>query len=211
MNAAVARRQFLGDEVFAARRKTFETHYSVERPQEDEYRTDPHAQSIRIGDIPSAHYINAADPAQAEIRAYANTNPPPPQPTWLLSGSDLQFLQYKLAHGRGAEITPLQRIRRMNVASGTGAALMFYMKRLNKNYVGIELTPDNQENWQVEGKAETTVTATKSELFHAVLGTENAISAIWLVRDHGPRLGINGIQKVIAESGQNLAIYFSLM
>lgn len=211
MTADVKDRKFLSDEALAARRKTFDTHYRSAIPEDPDYRTDPQARSISIVDVPTAHYINAVDPVQGEIRAFANVNPKAESlPDWLLSGADVQYFQYEAAHAEHGlqQITPLRRIRRMNVASGTGSTLMTYMSRLNKNYIGMELTPGDQHVWETEGSAGT-VRATTSDLFHAVLGTENAISAIWLVRDNGPRLGINGIQKVVVESGQNLAIYFS--
>ncbi|KOV84708.1 hypothetical protein [Nocardia sp. NRRL S-836] len=51
--------------------------------------------------------------------------------------------------------------------------------------------------------------ASRRDLFYAWLGTENGASATWLIRDHGPRLGIGGISHIVVNSVQNITIYFT--
>ncbi len=207
MAQSVADNKYLSDEQMAVRRKAFADHYKV-GPPEAPYDTDAEASDIIVDGYPGAHYLNAVSVANAEIRAYANVNPTPPPTTWAaLKSSDIQFLQYEQAH-RHNPITPLARIRRMNVASGTGSATVRFMIILNPGLAGSTLTPGDPHQWQVAGQAGQ-ITATTSDFFYAFLGTENAISSFWLVREHGRRLHINGIQKIVIESPQNVAIYFT--
>lgn len=206
MVRSVQGNRFLSDEDMRARRQTFRDHYRVAPATEEPYRGDG-AQQVSIVDRPTATYINAIDPAQAEIRAWHNVNLTEDIPPWVLKTSDIQFLQYELSFGH-QPITPLRRIIRMNVASGTGSMMVHYVSLLNPGFVGMTFTPNDHHQWQVEGQAGL-VTATTADFFYAFLGTENAASSIWLVREHGRRLGINGIEKVVIQTEQNVAIYFT--
>jgi len=205
MLKSVQENRFLSDEDMETRRQNFHDHYSLAPATDEPYHKDG-AQKVTINDHPAATYINAADSADAEIRAWHNVNLTEP-PDWVLKTSDIQFLQYELAFKPGP-ITPLRRVVRMNVASGNGSAMVYYVSRLNPEYIGMTLTPDDHRPWQVEGQTRL-VTATTTDFFYAFLGTDNAVSSIWLVRDHGRRLGIKGISSVVIENQQNVAICFS--
>ncbi|WP_344870396.1 hypothetical protein [Allokutzneria multivorans] len=206
MVTSVRQGTFLSDADMRTRRATFGDHYTTAPATTPEYRAD-NAQAVSITGCPSATYVNTIDTGNAEIRAWLNVNPDP-LPNWaLLKTSDIQFLQYEMGFGN-QPIAPLRRIVRMNVASGNGSAMVYYLSMLNPNFIGMTLRPNDQQQWQVEGQAGT-VTETTANFFHAFLGTDNGASSIWLVREHGRRLGITGIEKVVIVNEQNVAIHFT--
>ncbi|MCP3802372.1 hypothetical protein NLX83_24185 [Allokutzneria sp. A3M-2-11 16] len=199
---------FLSDEDMAERRRRFAEHYRAEPAKEKPY-CDDGAEHVSIPGIPAAMYVNAISAAQGEIRAWHNANPVGDEiPDWpLLKTSDIQYLRYEAAFN-GARVAPLRRIVRMNVASGNGSEMVLYLSNLNTRFIGMTLTPGDLSEWRVDGQAGP-VSATTSDFFHAFLGTDNGASSIWLVREHGRRLGITGIEKVVIVNAQNVAIHFS--
>ncbi|WP_143261993.1 hypothetical protein [Allokutzneria sp. NRRL B-24872] len=206
MVTSVRQGGFLSDADMELRRATYRAHYTAAPSTKPDYSAD-NAQEVSITGFPSATYINTIDTGNAEIRAWLNVNPVPAPPWALLKTSDIQFLQYEMAFGN-QRITPLSRIVRMNVASGNGSKMVLHMSQLNPQCIGMALRPDDTKQWQAEGQAGI-VSATTANFFHAFLGTDNGASSIWLVREHGRRLGITGIEKVVVLNAQNVAIHFT--
>jgi hypothetical protein len=206
MVQSVQGNQFLSDQDMAARRQNFHDHYQVAPAPEQPYLGDS-AQQVTSAGLPNGLYINRIDTPAAEIRAWHNVNPVGALPPWLLKSSDIQYLLYEQAFGQHA-ITPLSCVVRMNVASGTGSKVVTHISKLNPALAGMTLTPGDLHQWQVAGTAGP-VTATTADFFYAFLGSENAVSSIWLIREHGRRLGINGIEKVVVRTVQNVAIHFT--
>jgi hypothetical protein len=206
MVQSVQGNQFLSDQDMAARRQNFHDHYQVAPAREQPYLGDS-AQQVTSTELPNGLYINRIDTTAAEIRAWHNANSDGAPPPWSLKSSDIQYLLYEQAFGQHP-ITPLRCVVRMNVASGTGSKVVTHIGKFNPARVGMTLTPGDHHPWQVVGTAGP-VTATTADFFYAFLGSENAVSSIWLIREHGRRLGINGIEKVVVMTVQNIAIHFT--
>lgn len=129
-------------------------------------------QAQLLGDL-GGTYINKLQ--TGHIGAENNAHVTPGQS--LLSNSEILYQMYK--HQTSKEKTPaLDKLSRINVASGNGSAVVIYIQYLEKK----------------EKKNETGVTVKDGDdYFYALLGTDNGNAAEWLIRDHGEELNIGGI------------------
>jgi len=172
----------------------------------------PLAVVTRVEGFPEAiTYINAPDPEHHEIRAYHNVSPEAgiPVPAWFLKSSDVLYFQYR-AKAQG-EPPPLRSVQRRNVASGTGNTVMTCALALfGEDLFGMELRPDDPSAARTADYGpDRVLTASPADLYFAWLGTENGVSSIWLVRDHGELLGASALTHIVVNSGQNITIHLA--
>ena len=196
----------------AARQGAFAAHYATAAASA--VYDDVLAVETKPAGFPDAvTYVNAPDPLNGEIRAYHNAGrtKDDPNPAWFLSSSDVLFFQYAAAAGGNLPAHPLRRVQRTNVASGSGTHVMTCGKALfGPGLFGVPLTPGDPEAPRTaDFGPDRVLTASKADLFFAWLGTENATSSTWLIRDHGQELGIGTITHIVANSEQNITIHLA--
>ncbi len=106
----------------------------------------------------------------------------------VMSNSDVLFHQYRLAKSmmKASKKKPLKHVIRNNVAEKTTRPIMEYIKN----------TEEKQSVTCLEG----------TNHFLAILGTPNGSGVLWMVKDHGTELGVEGILKIVIDGG-NIIMY----
>jgi hypothetical protein len=192
----------------AEREEKFNKYYKTMAAEDQE--TYPGAIDTLYVGADSGHAINSLSPQEGAIIAYGNVNPKDMPPDQILSSSDVIYFQYLAAAG-GKPPVPLLTIQRTNVASGTGSNVLRCIDALfGKNaLVSKRLEPGDPTPGVTKDVSGQKFAASLADVFYAWLGTENATSACWLVREHGDQLSITGISHVVQVAPGKLTIYFT--
>jgi hypothetical protein len=107
-----------------------------------------------------------------------------------LAGSEIVFAQYQaMASFSGVAPAPLRTLERHNVTSRSGEPVI--------NYI----------HGRTDRRGETREFTAADNEFFALLGTENLSSAVFLVRQRGPALGISGIDRITLRGG-SIIVHF---
>jgi hypothetical protein len=154
--------------------------YSHKEEDKPEYAMDEKT-SIMIGE--GGEYENVIRAEQGIIEAHSTR-----KGKEKISPSDVLFKQFELKGGKN-----LQILKRMNVASETGNAVL---RHLHRTY----------EKKTMDKEA---ITEEKGNLFYAICGLVNCTAAIYLIGQRGIELGIAGIEKFEYHANETqIWIYF---
>lgn len=133
-------------------------------------------QATLAGDL-GGTYVNKSE--KGHIGAENNVHTTPGKS--LLSNSEILYQMYRdqmTGGNTSTKVPQLEKLSRINVASGTGSPVVIYIQHLEKQKGNlVEITVDDSHPY-----------------FYALLGTDNGTAAEWLIRDHGKELNIGGIK-----------------
>ena len=159
------------------------THYTQRTP----VRTATGHPAILVEPKTGSGYESEVDVVRGEVTALAHSRFAADE----IAGSEVIVGQYRLmASLKGVEAAPLRRLIRSNVISTSGQPVIEYLHGTSEHVATPkEFLPG-------------------TEGFLALLGIENLSSAVFLVTQRGPELGIRGIEKIRLTASRSLFISY---